>query len=57
MGEKYQQFFGLVKHTWKKISMTGNTMTSNITRLCLNITANKEKDIFCSKTLAATDKY
>ena len=37
--------------------MAKDTMTGIITRLRPHITTNKEKSVFCSKTLAAIDKY
>ena len=57
MGDGYQQFSNLITRTWKKTGMAKDTMTSIITRLCPHITANKEKGVFCNKTLAAIDKY
>ena len=57
MGDGYQQFSDLVKRTWKETGMAKNTMTGIITRLRPHITANKEKGVFRSKTLAAIDKY
>ena len=57
MGDGYQQFSDLVKRTWKETGMAKDTMTGIITRLRPHITANKEKGVFRSKTLAAIDKY
>ena len=57
MGDGYQQFFDLVKCTWKETGMAKDIMTGIITRLCPHITANKKKGVFCSKILAAIDKY
>ena len=57
MRDGYQQFSDLVKRSSKKTGMAKNTMTGIITRLCLFITVNKEKGVFCSKTLVAIDKY
>ena len=57
MEDKYQQFSDLVKRTWKKTGIAKDTMTDIITRLRSHITANNEKDVFRSKTLAAIDKY
>ena len=57
MGDGYQQFSDLVKCIWKETGMAKNTMTSIIIRLCPHNTANKEKSVFYSKTLAAINKY
>ena len=57
MGDGYQQFSDLVKRTWKETGMAKDIMTGIITRLQPHITANKEKGVFRSKTLAAIDKY
>ena len=57
MKDEYKQFFDLVKHIWKETNMAKDTITGIITRLCPHITTNKKKDNFCSKTLAAIEKY
>ena len=57
MGDGYQQFSDLVKRTGKETGIAKDTMTGIITRLRPHITANKEKNVFRNKTLAAIDKY
>ena len=57
MRNGYQQFSNLVKRTWKETGMAKDTMIGIIMRLYPHITANKEKNVFRSKTLAAVHKY
>lgn len=57
MRNRYKQFFNLVKHIWKDVSIAKDTITGIIKRFRSHINVNKEKNVFYNKILVTIDKY